>query len=70
MKKLDLSQMENIEGGLTSCQKTIMSGSRDFTASDACIICAGLGGAAAGAILGPGALAGWAGGLIGGLFTC
>ncbi|NHN27374.1 hypothetical protein FIA58_016970 [Flavobacterium jejuense] len=69
MKRLELSQMENLEGG--SCVSTITNGSRDFTTQDACIICAGLTGAAVGSLGGgSGTLIGWAGGLIKGLINC
>ncbi|WP_396143762.1 hypothetical protein [Flavobacterium sp.] len=74
MKKLELNQMENLEGGLaslTSCQKWLMSHG-EFTASDACVICSAAGAAAGGAVVGgpAGALTGWAAGAIGALFTC
>ncbi|MEZ0183148.1 hypothetical protein AB9T89_12955 [Flavobacterium oncorhynchi] len=86
MKKLELQKMENLFGGAYTntfdqeapgpdeggggCVKTMNRG--DFTRSDACIVCSGLGGMAAGAMFGGGggALAGWIGGVVQGLFTC
>ncbi len=80
MKKLELNQMEILSGGAEklkyaddgggSCTRTINRG--DFSRSDACIICSGLGGMAGGAIFGggAGALTGWIGGIVNGLFTC
>ena len=68
MKKLELNQMQNLEGG--SCQSTLTSGGHpSFTTQEACIICSGLTGAAVGSIFG-GTLTGWAGGLIKGLINC
>lgn len=82
MKKLELNQMQTLIGGqkqkLTTvdevsggrCTRTMNRG--DFSRSDACIICSGLGGMAGGAIFGggAGALAGWVGGIVNGMFTC
>ena len=70
MKKLELNQMENLEGG-GSCQRFLVSHS-DLSASDACVICSAAGGAAAGSIFGgpAGFLTGWVGGAVSGLFTC
>jgi hypothetical protein len=71
MKKLELNQMENLEGG-GRCVNTLTSGAYpSYTTQEACIICSGLSGAVAGSLGGPGAaLAGWAGGLIWGMFDC
>lgn len=75
MKKLELNQMENLEGGLSApgrCVRTLTAGAYpSYTMQEACIICAGLNGAVAGAFAGPAtALAGWAGGLVWGMMDC
>ncbi|MFH6934490.1 hypothetical protein [Flavobacterium sp. YO12] len=88
MKKLELQKMEKLlaggpytntydqeapdpydEGG-GGCTKIMNRG--DFSRSDACIVCSGIGGIAVGAMFGggAGALQGWIGGVVQGLFTC
>lgn len=81
MRKLELNQMESLIGGAQqklknfdevggNCTQTVHRG--DFSRSDACIICSGLGGMAGGAIFGggAGALGGWVVGIVNGMFNC
>ncbi len=75
MKKLEIIQMENLEGGADTsgrCVRTLTKGAYpSYTTREACIICMGLAGAVGGALGGPAiALSGWAGGLIWGLVDC
>ena len=73
MKKLELNQMENLEGGTGGrCVRTLTAGAYpSYTMQEACIICSGLQGAVGGALGGAGgALIGWAGGLIWGMVDC
>lgn len=68
MKKLKINEMEDLNGG--SCTSRIRGGAHsEFTTSDACIICSGLGGLAGGLVFGN-PLVGWGSGIISGLFAC
>jgi hypothetical protein len=70
MKKLELNQMENLEGG-SACGDYLAKKS-DLNRWEGCVICAGVGAATVGGIFGgpAGLLGGWASGLITGMFTC
>jgi hypothetical protein len=67
MKKLEVNQMENLEGG-SKCSRFLSGSDNDY---NSCVFCAGIGGAAAGSLFGPaGTLSGWGTGVIAGLFSC